>query len=266
MKIRYLSDLHLEGFNSKTIEKLENRFIPKYPEDAESILVLAGDISSNFFQLFKFLKQIESRFKKVIYIPGNHEYYRQHYTDWNIAFNNKAKEELSNTLWAVDEVKKVEIADTTFIFGTMWADGGKSKEEEFNVQFGLNDFRLILFEGRCFTVKDMQDINQKQLNQIDDFLIESNFTCQERKPIVVITHHLPSYSLCHPRFGSSINGGFACDAEHVIFLADYWIHGHTHDTIDTCIHGCKVLSNPAGYSSETSKSKYNTFGYKLLEF
>lgn len=37
---------------------------------------------------------------------------------------------------------------------------------------------------------------------------------------------------------------------HLVEQADVWIFGHTHYSIDTDVHGCRVTSNPRGYPGE----------------
>jgi hypothetical protein len=74
---------------------------------------------------------------------------------------------------------------------------------------------------------------------------------------VVITHHMPSERLCHPRFGPDLNGGFAADMEHILaydHAPSLWIHGHTHDTIDTRLWKTRIVCNPSGYSQESGSA------------
>ena len=265
MLIRYASDLHLERAINRSMEDLNQQFLPLHENDYKSILVLAGDISSSQIQLLQFLKYQDKRFYKVLYIPGNHEYYNQDYHNWNTWLNITLPLETKNTIWAAGEVKLFETEDCSFVLGTLWGDGGKNISDAWQVDQGLNDFKLIQYSTGKFKVPDMQYLNQLQVKDIDNKLLKLNLLFKPFKKIVVITHHLPSYDLCHPRFGTSLNGGFACSAEHLICLADYWIFGHTHDTIERQIEGCKMVSNPCGYKTETNRSQYNDYGIKFLE-
>lgn len=60
--IRVCSDLHLEQFYGQREELLAAKFIPEDERDAESVLALAGDISSKFDQLVNFIRAVEKRF------------------------------------------------------------------------------------------------------------------------------------------------------------------------------------------------------------
>ena len=70
MQIQIASDLHIEYIN-QMIDV--NKFIvPKAP-----ILILAGDIGSLYLydQLHRFLSKLSQKFKYILYVPGNHEFY-----------------------------------------------------------------------------------------------------------------------------------------------------------------------------------------------
>jgi len=258
MLIRYCSDLHLEGYLT-TPERQETMFLPHDPRDSSSVLVLAGDICSKMVPLVDFIKQVESRFVKVIYVPGNHEYYGSEMCHWNRVFRTLCRAELSNTYIAVGTVEYCTIGGIDFIFCTGWADGGRTYQEEMCVATAVSDFRYITFDHRVFKVSDMQVIHRWQMNEVNDRLNLS------KNKTVVVTHHLPIYSICHPRFGTQHNGGFASNSDHVLEKANYWIHGHTHDTIDTVIGNTRVVANPAGYGRETGRTEFNSYDTKFLE-
>ena len=67
---------------------------------------------------------------------------------------------------------------------------------------------------------------------------------------MVVTHHGPSFQSVHPIYkGSGINGAFVSSCERLMYDhdIDYWLHGHTHQTMSYEIEGCKVRMNPFGY-------------------
>lgn len=261
MLLRISSDLHLEGFTGKNDVELVNTFLPPDTRDAKSILVLAGDISSKPEQLIDFLFVAERRFKKVIYIPGNHEFYRHDYNTWISKCEHDFGACLTNTVYALGTVGFYELDGISFTFGTLWGDGGKTPLDAFNVDHGLNDFRVIKNGESRFTVHHMVQIHKAQKALIDQYLKSAN----GKK--VVITHHMPSYRLCHPRFGNEINGGFAANCDDILaydHAPDLWIHGHTHDTIDTTLWKTRIVANPRGYRGEWT-SPYNNYTSLFVE-
>jgi hypothetical protein len=259
--IRIVSDLHLEAYRGRNIETLAIDFLSKDSRDEESVLVLAGDISSAPDQLLSFISEVEDRFLKVIFIPGNHCYYHHDYDAWNQTMDDRFTEYLSNTEWSNGGVGYLEIDSVRFIFSTMWGDGGRTLQEQAQVGYGLNDFRIIKKSGIRFTVNDMQKIHKGQKAEIDRLL-----KVPYEGKSVVITHHMPSYRLCHPRFGNEINGGFAANCEDILaydHAPDLWVGGHSHDSADTILWKTRYVANPLGYPQEfdefREKSKFNSF-------
>jgi len=261
--LRIASDLHLEGNFGQKMSRIERKFLPYDPRDSESILVLAGDISSSLTQLVDFLKFIDHRFLRIIYVPGNHEYYHQDMLDWDAHAKEAITLASPKTSAAIGDVIVIDLPEVKFIAGTLWADGGKHPLDQMAVQNGLYDFSLIKYGSRNYTVDDMQRIHRRQKADIEDFL---DVNCGA-KPTIVVTHHLPSEQLAHPRFGTSINGGFCSDCDFMMVNGhpNLWIHGHTHDTIDTNIYGTRIICNPHGYSRETRASEHNRYDVKIVE-
>lgn len=263
--VKVVSDLHME-FMRNSVEEIITDIIKTDERDKETILVLAGDISSRPLTVINTIKECEKRFHSVIYVPGNHEFYHNDTREWNDVMMNGI-ENLKNI--SLLNVKSSIIENTRFVFGILWADGGKSLADNRYVERCLNDFTLIKINGALFTVEQMIDWHKQQKADIIKFLKEPF-----NGKTIVVTHHLPSYTLISERFKNKnplkpdMNGGFACYCDD-IFESDYapslWIHGHTHDTIDTIINKTRVVCNPYGYSHEWNNS-YNKFliGPKII--
>ena len=155
----------------------------------------------------------------------------------------------------------IEMDGIRFLFTTFWADGGSSLQEYGDIGNCLNDFRIVKRGDKRFTVGDMKKLHEEQKAKLKS-LLETPFDGKT----VVVTHHMPSYSLCHPRFGSAINGGFASHSDDLLggeFAPTVWIHGHTHDSIDMIMHGTRIVCNPSGYRYEYG-NVHNLFGPMFL--
>lgn len=267
--LRIASDLHLEAFVGRKVETLALDFLPKDDRDAESVLILAGDISSQQEQLIRFLAVCLKRFERVLYVPGNHEYYRQNYDRWNIEMKRALCALGPDLFFTTDGISTVDYSGVRFIFGTMWADGGPTLQDQGQVGFYLNDFRLITRGdgSRRFTVPDMQEIFKASKKAIMHELSKPWPLDTIR---VVVTHHLPSRRLVSKRFwpgdgSDGANGGFVGQCDDILATTelcspDIWIHGHTHDTIDTRLWETRIVCNPAAYRGEwhTPHNKYWT--------
>lgn len=259
--IRVCSDLHLEQYTGREIKSLVDTFLPADERDVESVLVLAGDISSKLPQLVPFLKEVEKRFTRVYFVPGNHEFYGHAMDKWAAEFQ-LAMGDSTITEFATLDMCYEELEGVRFIFGTFWADGGATLQERADVGRYLRDFFVIRWTSQeRWTVPRMAEAHKKQKAQLEKFL-EQPF---EGKTVVV-SHHMPSYRLCHPRFGNAANGGFAsnCDLILATDKVDAWIFGHTHDTIDMNMWNTRVACNPSGYHNETDK-QFHKFAPMFLE-
>ena len=261
MLIRVASDLHLEGFAERDIDSLMVGFLPVDERDAISTLALAGDISSIPDQLIGFISRCVTRFKHVVFIPGNHSYYRHDYHAWNNTMNDRFADRVPTVIKSFGDVLVTEVDGVRFIIGTMWGDGGRSLADQAQVGFYLNDFRLIMNGQRRFSTNDMMDIARIHKTKIGAAL-KISFAGKT----VVVTHHLPSRRLVSARFwprdgSDGANGGFVNDCDTILaydHAPDLWIHGHTHDSIDTMLWKTRIICNPAGYRSEWI-SPYNSF-------
>lgn len=256
--LRICSDLHLEGFTN-TVGQQAAHFIPHDTKDADSVLVLAGDISSRPIQLVQFISHLieSNRFKAVMYVPGNHEFYRQHFEEWcEFVESEFAEVDQSKFMFATSGVSAFEYSGCRFILSTLWGDGGKCKADQDAVSWFLNDFRLIRCDtpGRKFLIQDMISTHKRMKTAIEDILCVPF----DGKTIVV-THHLPSRRLVSPRFwpkdgSDGANGGFVGECDDILakteIAPNLWIHGHTHDRVSTSLWNTRIECNPTGYRGE----------------
>lgn len=264
MLIRIASDIHLEQWVGRDITALEIEHLPLDSRDANAVLVLAGDISSSPKQLVEFIAQVEKRFLQVIFVAGNHCYYRHEMISWNLNTTLAFNAQTTRTSHALGEVGVQIVNNVRFIFATLWADGGADKIEQMNVEKCLWDFTVIKLRNKNYTVESMIRLHKKQKAGITKAL-KTPFDGQT----IVVTHHMPSYRLCHPRFGNEINGGFASNCEDILaydHAPDVWVFGHTHDVIDTMVFNTRCFSNPSGYRAEKD-TQFNDYcmGPKFIE-
>lgn len=252
MLINLQSDLHLE------FHKAAN-YVP--PFLGEDILALPGDIQVGWTKELWFLELL--KYRHVLYVPGNHEYYghRNFYTmnhslrDWTNAINKNAAEHgYKHKLYSLLD-ESVVIDGVRFIGSTLWTDyQGEDPYTMDQAHTMLADYRQI--EGQPF-----MDITSKELLEVHKNsrrFIEKALRHSENLITVVLTHHLPSARSTHPRWVPSpsdpafkrqtaMNYLFCSDLEEVVMQADYWFHGHTHDSFDYKVGNCRVVANPRGY-------------------
>ena len=267
-KIYYCSDLHID-YNIKY------SYFQK-DIDPGSYLVLAGDICGYHFPdiFISFFQAIQSKFKHIIYITGNHEYYKELLDDQPIRdlFKQIAA---PNIHFLQNEF--IEFPDDKLIFygSTFWTAGTGDMYQDKSVEYSLNDYNQIYvihskmkFKITRHELINLHEAMKKQLYTFFDHLQEDKDKYDGYRKIIV-THHLPIYELIDPKYQYyDGNSGFASKLLPELLEKDfdYWICGHTHSSNKknfTLANGkvAQFLINPKGYDLENPKFQE----YEFLE-
>jgi len=230
MKLQIMSDLHLEMHADRGAE-----FIRDLDSSGVDVLVLAGDITMarDYEDLENVFKPLARKYRHILYVPGNHEYYRSSPKD---VTQNLAKLAREIPEVEIPENDVVLVAGQRFVGGTMWFR--PDPMGVLNKRF-MNDFSLI---------KDFEPWVYDQ-----NIAFEKALATKVEPSDVVLTHHLPAPESIAPKFArSALNAFFLCDM--TSYLRDLqpklWIHGHTHNGCDYMIDRTRVVSNPLGYPKE----------------
>ena len=119
MLVRYLSDIHLE-FGWHELMSLE--------EDKDTVLVLAGDVGTvagrhggGMEVLGRFLVDASVRFRAVVYVLGNHEFYNDCFDSARIDLYNKIIELGLTNVFLLEDTSVV-FDDVAFVGATLWTD------------------------------------------------------------------------------------------------------------------------------------------------
>jgi DNA repair exonuclease SbcCD nuclease subunit len=240
MNFQYFSDIHLEMYNEQEakLNKLFARIKPIAP-----FLIMAGDIGYPSRKSYKnFLNYLSPLYKRIFITSGNHEYYQScesvDATDMHI---REIVSTFPNIIFLQCEVYDLsqDLPDTDLMIygGTFWSD--ISPSEEHVITRSMRDYVHI----KDFTVGLSRKYHKTAVAGLENAL-----ELHDNKRFIVISHHLPSYSLIHPRFISSgINSAFASEipiANDTRIVA--WVAGHTHETIQKG----KFYVNSIGYKGE----------------
>lgn len=229
--LQVASDLHLELHQDNGAS-----FIDSMDPTGVDILVLAGDIlSARFFtQVQERFRQFAAKFPKVLYVPGNHELWRQTPAE-ALKVLSAAAEGLPNFTLLNNQV--VSINGRRFLGGPMWFPQWSPLFDYASTQ--MEDFRQIVDFHPWVTQENAKFKNflQKNLKAGD----------------VVLTHYLPSMKSVSPRYkGSATNPFFVSEMDQLILdrRPALWVHGHTHDSIDYQLSNTRIVCNPFGYPRE----------------
>lgn len=233
MKIRVLSDLHLE-FQSWT------------PPDADAdVIVLAGDIHSGTRGVEWARRQFP--LLPILYVPGNHEFYGRELQE-TLSDLQKA-----GRRFGVDVLhgRGVAIGGVRFLGATLWTDFALHGSDPQAVQramsdakYGMSDFSVIRHGLGLLRPEHARALHLEQVSWLRERLGD-----EFPGPTVVITHHLPHARSIHRKYhGSSLNPSFASDLSRLMGPPiAAWIHGHTHESCDYVDESTRVVCNPRGY-------------------
>jgi predicted phosphodiesterase len=250
MKVKVWSDLHLE-FRDYMFDHIHL----EHPDDKETILLLAGDISTGITAM-PFVEEMCKHFKYVLIIHGNHEYYDNDFEktvkdwqDWESEGSPKNFHFLYNDQRILDGVR--------FLGGTMWtnfSDGdpivmGAARQQ-------MSDYSYIRNQGICITPQFILNENAKFMK----FLLK-RFEEPFDGPTVVMSHHSPGNELKRRgRLGDKIGPCYFANIEEMIGnsnVVKLWVHGHTHNSWDYTINETRVICNPYGYWGRATNKEFD---------
>lgn len=266
MRIRQMSDLHLE---------FEPTFRP-YNWGTADILMLNGDICmaayldkgpdspyyAKAMEYLDFFEFCSKEYENVLYIPGNHEYYRGKIDTVDDIIRGSLKflpnvHFMNNGKWEKDGI--------TFLGGTLWTDMNRSNPlTEQYISNAMNDFRLIDWKNyhglgwKKFLPHDAAGLHRNTLKYFDK-------ASAGLDNVVIMSHHAPSFRSVHPKYhnDTQINYGYYSNLDEFILdrpQIKLWTHGHMHSSFDYNIGDTRIVCNPRGYNDE---NKY--FSNQILE-
>lgn len=219
MKAKVISDLHIDHYHISDATKN----LRKIGEGEFDIVIDAGDVGHNA-EGWGIAADILGKHKNYIYVPGNHDRYKDNY-------------------WTPLECNFVKnINGVKFVCSTLY-----SKLDKKNIVFIKNSINDFMFTS----IDVFNDLHKEALN-----FIKKEVT----KDCVVVTHFCPSFLSVHPRYANSpMNSFFANNLDDFILEREpqYWIHGHTHDPFNYKIGNTQIICNPFGYPRENNKFDYN---------
>ena len=270
MKIGVCSDLHLE-FGDLNIKN----------EDNVDVLILSGDIlvesdlqiydrrqvEMGFMQarsvrFHEFFQRVCFQFPHVIYVAGNHEHY---HGDFAHTISNLKRKLAHHTNLHILDREVFDLGDVRFIGSTLWTDMNKEDPLTLHaMKKMMNDFRCVKNSNRevhfkdeggkfhtrvaTFSPEDAVEEHRKSLDYIKTVYADT----PPWMNVVVVGHHTPSHTSCHPRYKDDqiMNGGYHSDLSE--FILDrpgikLWTHGHTHEWFDYMIGSTRIVCNPRGY-------------------
>jgi Icc-related predicted phosphoesterase len=245
MKIQIISDLHQEfGLTDLSFDNAD-------------LVILAGDVNLGT----KGIEWIKTKIsdKPVIYVLGNHEYYKGSYPKTL----NKIKEAAQNSNVFVVEDSFVDIDGIRFHGATLWTDFsifGDPRYYGMTCQSVMNDYKYI---RRDPSYSKMRTIDTFKIHQFSKAWLQKSLENSQGLKNIVVTHHAPSIQSVPEKYKNDpVTSAYASNLEDFIleYQPLYWIHGHIHTPSRYKIGETEVICNPHGYIDE----KYNGYEKELI--
>lgn len=225
IKVQILSDLHLEFVRQGATKFAESLLTPS------DVLVVAGDLGvlADWQPLCDVIEVFTQNYPHVIWVPGNHEYYK-----WNFQDADAFLRDVSCFYDNLHVLNRciVQLYGRKFVGTTLWFTENADSVSRKHI---LSDFGEIA---------DSDDVFERANEDLR--FLERQITYDS----VVVTHHLPTVQSVAEEFKTSVANCYFVNyrAEWLPIWPKLWIHGHTHRSCDhQSIPGTRVISNPYGY-------------------
>jgi Icc-related predicted phosphoesterase len=234
VKFQIASDLHIEYKNDALINDIASYITP-----SADVLILAGDIGNlyKYEQLKDFLLRLSPSFEYILYVPGNHEYYRApghpEVTMTRLYDRLLLIEEEIPNLYVLNR-GSVCVDDVCIVGCTLWSHA-KTQVPPFIVR--INGMNQTMYNN--MHAKDRKHIMKMM-----------KYCKEKRKKMLVVTHHCPTYKVVKGKKATDKYVSlYASDLDNLL-RGDYvhtWVCGHLHRNFDfTTTLGTRLVSNQLG--------------------
>ena len=275
--VRPLSDIHLEfgGID-----------IPRHDTDAQTVLVLAGDIGivhspTRWANYVSFLQDMQSRYRYVVMVVGNHEHYGGSLRRTHAKMREWMKE-AGLTRVVLLEKESFAVDDVAFVGATLWTDCDKFSPYASWYWQGMTDYKTIRTGPNTTLPYDRRlkaEDTWVEWGYSEKFIFSEIAKHKELgRKVVVVTHHGPTPMSIAEQYKTgpqaSLNMFYVSDMTLNIMDSDpdLWIHGHVHNAFDYYVDstkqicGTRIICNPRGYVGEESDPVSRGFDVnKLIE-
>ena len=246
LKFQIASDLHIENDASEYINT-EDYITPVAP-----ILILAGDIGNLYkkTQLYNFLEELCEKFIAVIYVPGNHEYYKikskESLPFYKLNFILKELEDELENLYILRQ-DCIQINDIIFAGCTLWS------------KYSLPYLPKFIVRISGFTKEYYNSLYYRDLKFIKKVI---QYCSSNNKKLVIITHHVPTWNIDTIKKTDKYSSLYFSNLDYLLESnrVHTWICGHIHYNFDIKIGTTRLVCNQKG----KIKDKIRDYSKKFL--
>ncbi len=258
-QIQYVSDTHLEMYDKYN----EGVITPAmFIKPSAPYLALCGDIGIPDLKAYGiFLSWCSNNFVKVFVLAGNHEFYNYRCaTKTDISTKIKLIEEIVSRFDNVYFLNKsshyIQDQNLRILGCSLWTDTSPGDVKAMLMY--MNDTKQVYISDS--TTIHPHDVTRLHMDQREWLRDEIRDAEKRGESVVVLTHHLPTYKLIHPKYHNHpLNMCFASNCEDLIQApVKGWICGHSHTAVKLDLNGVKCVMNPYGYPGEICDTRDRT--------
>lgn len=239
LRIFTVSDIHIDYTeNKKWLYDLSNN---DYKED---LLILAGDISSRMQSIIKSFVTLKSRFKEVLFIPGNHDLWVDRKNNTRNSLDNfYLIKTIAHNCGILMEPAYFESLLIIPLFG--WYDYSFGKPSDIIYDMWLDFTACEWPDGydEVSVTKKFIKMNEPFLNSTSNFIISfSHFLPR----IDVMPSYIPhDKRILYPVLGTSL-----LEKQIRQLGSNIHIYGHSHVNARVKLDNIEYINNAYGYPSE----------------
>lgn len=267
--IRVYSDIHQEY---QTTNKEPAKFFKEpfhmavYKDEKQQTLVIAGDLiylkDLKDIRYVQYLEELANRFKHVIYVFGNHEFYMYKLGKNYILKIVEMLSHIKNLHILSRYTPSVVVDGVKFVGATLWTDFNHEPKLYHFYEDTTGDFKYIKYNDGPYFSKFRTNHWVKE--HVEDFTWIKNEVYNSLEPVVVVSHHAPTSITTDPvddpksqytQFYTSNLDDFIIKNPNILM----WIHGHVHYPFDYHMGTTRIFSNPKDYHISVDDNPERSF-------
>lgn len=243
-----MSDLHVDAAS----------WVPP-PGPPVDIAIVAGDVADGLCRraIPWLAEHVVPRADAVVYVPGNHDYYRTRMPD---EIERARGDALEAGIRILDLGQVLNVGSVQIIGATLWTgyelDGRWPRQY---VMAACGDRRAGMRDHRQIQTRDARGVpaafrpqEAAALHARHRARIEEALAVEWDGPRIVVTHHAPSLRSLRNGVSELTDGAYASDLEALMHgegAPDLWVHGHVHVSRDYVVGRTRIVANPRGHDT-----------------
>lgn len=249
MEFQYASDLHIDHFPTTNYTTLLTPVAP--------VLLLAGDICSAWKPRYaSFLRWCSQRWRLVLVIAGNHEYFCEPDAPRTIDDTDAEIRRITTMLGNVVFLQNgdsVAVGGVRIVGATLWSAVDPAIHEAVLTK---GDYTQT-YTATPYGIRSTTPMDICALHALHKASLHSTLATYPHDRMILMTHHMPSYSLQEEVYrGKPYSSCYASADDDLFYHANLSavVCGHSHRALRARVPtGALVVMNARGYPKEARR-------------